>query len=128
MNTQKQTMLDSGLPGSPNTSVSPRRPNHIGLPGLIRTRQSTSSTPHASNAGLTWSCGPTETPPETTSTSPARPRSTAASVASRSSAHDAAVDDLRARALREQADHQPVGLVDAARLGRRAERQQLASR
>ena len=63
MKTQKQTIVDSGLPGRPNTSVSPRRPNHIGLPGLIRTRQKTSSTPQASNAGLTWSCGPTDTPP-----------------------------------------------------------------
>jgi molybdopterin molybdotransferase len=31
---------------------------------LICTRQKTSSTPAASNAGVTWSCGPTETPPE----------------------------------------------------------------
>ena len=85
MNAMKPTMLDSGLPGSPNTSVEPRRPNHIGLPGFTRTRQKTSSTPHASNAGLTWSCGPTDTPPETTSTSPARPSSTAARVDSKSS-------------------------------------------
>ena len=85
MNTQKHTIVDSGLPGRPNTSVSPRRPNHSGLPGLIRTRQKTSSTPQSSNAGLTWSCGPTDTPPETTSTSPSRPARTAARVASRSS-------------------------------------------
>ena len=79
-------MLESGLPGRPNTSVSPRRPNHKGLPGFTRTRQKISSMPHASNAGLTWSCGPTETPPETTSTSPASPASTAARVDSKSSA------------------------------------------
>ena len=85
-NTAVPTIADSGLPGSPNTSVLPRRPNHSGLPGLIRTRQKTSSTPQASNAGLTWSCGPTETPPETTRMSPSRPRSTASRVASKSSA------------------------------------------
>ena len=127
MNTQKQTIVESGLPGRPNTSVSPRRPNHIGLPGLIRTRQNTSSTPQASNAGLTWSCGPTETPPETTSTSPASPASTAATRRVAVVADDAVVDHLGARALRQQAHHQPVGLVDPPRLGRRAERQQLAA-
>ena len=79
-------MLESGLPGRPNTSVSPRRPNHSGLPGFTRTRQNSSSTPQASKAGLTWSCGPTLTPPETTSTSPLRPASTAARVESKSSA------------------------------------------
>ncbi len=86
MKTQKQTIVESGLPGSPKTSVpAPVRPNQIGLPGLIFTRQKTSSTPQASNAGRTWSCGPTETPPLTTSTSAASPASTASIVAPRSS-------------------------------------------
>ena len=38
-------------------------PNHVGLPGRSATRQNTSSTPLVASAGLTWSCGPTDTPP-----------------------------------------------------------------
>jgi hypothetical protein len=53
---------------------------------LIRTRQNTSSAPHASKAAFTWSCGPTETPPETTRMSAcSTARSTASRLASRSS-------------------------------------------
>ena len=53
MNTAKQTIVDSGFPGRPKTSVSPRRPNQSGLPGFIWTRQKTSATSQLSNAGLT---------------------------------------------------------------------------
>ena len=115
------------MPGRPKTSVSPRRPNHSGLPGLICTRQNTSSTPQLSNAGLTWSCGPTETPPDTTSTSPSSPASTASRVVSKSSPITPWSTTDGAGALGQQADHQPVRLVDPARLGRGAERQQLAA-
>ncbi len=40
----------------------------------------------------------------------------------------ALVDHVGAGAARQQTDHQPVGLVDAAWLGRRPERQQLGAR
>ena len=52
-----------------------RRPNQVGLPGRSATPQKTCSTPSAASAGRTWSCSPTETPPETTVSSPVeRPR------------------------------------------------------
>ena len=44
-------------------------PNQIGRPGAAPRARSTSRTPSAASAGLTWSCGPTDTPPESTSTS-----------------------------------------------------------
>jgi len=56
-------MVLAGLPGRPRTSVSPCVPHHVGLPGRSATRQKTSRTPWLSSAGLTWSCGPTDTPP-----------------------------------------------------------------
>ena len=79
------TTADTGLPGRPNTSFGPRVPNQIGLPGFSATRQNRSSTPSVVSAGLTWSCGPTDTPPETATTSasssaPARIASVAAAI------------------------------------------------
>ena len=65
----KVTIAETGLPGSPNTTVPSRVPNQVGRPGRSATRQKTSSTPSACSAGLTWSWGPTETPPESTRTS-----------------------------------------------------------
>src|SRR3954468_12056517 len=62
-------MADTGLPGSPNAYWSSRTPNQNGLPGLSRTRHRSSSKPSSSRAGFTWSCGPTETPPEMQRTS-----------------------------------------------------------
>ena len=44
-NSSKHTSDDTGLPGRPNTSVSPRTPNEIGFPGFTATRQKISSTP-----------------------------------------------------------------------------------
>ena len=41
------TIAQTGLPGRPNTSVSSRVPNHVGLPGRSATRQKRSSTPSA---------------------------------------------------------------------------------
>src|SRR3954453_17291778 len=143
MSDRKPTMLESGLPGRPKTSVAPcppdgevvvvRRPKNSGLPGLTRTRPKTSSTPHASNAGRTWSCGPTDTPPETTSTPPpgpaphppAQPRLDRGARGLEVVGDDAVLLDDRAGTLRQQPHHQPVRLVDLPRLGRRAERQQL---
>ena len=66
---RKHTTADTGLPGRPNTSVGSRVPNQTGLPGFSATRQKRSSTPSVASAGLTWSCGPTDTPPETATTS-----------------------------------------------------------
>ena len=117
--------MESGLPGRPNTSVAPRRPNHSGLPGLSRTRQNTSSTPAASSAGLTWSCGPTETPPETSSTSPASAGLDRGARGGQVVGDDRVHDDLGAGALGEQPQREPVGLVDPARLRRRAHLEQL---
>ena len=39
----KVTIAETGLPGRPKTSVSPRVPNHVGRPGRSATRQKTSS-------------------------------------------------------------------------------------
>ena len=67
-NSENVTAADTGLPGSPNTRRPPSVPNQVGLPGCSATPQNTSSTPSAASAGLTWSWGPTDTPPETTTT------------------------------------------------------------
>ena len=53
------------------------------------------------------------------------PASTAARVAARSSGTTGCSDDRRAGALAQQREREPVGLVHAARLGRRAELEQL---
>ena len=81
----KPTSAETGLPGSPNTSVAPRTPNEIGFPGRTATRQKTSSTPSSAPAARTRSCSPTETPPVVTSTSASSPRATAFRVAASSS-------------------------------------------
>ena len=47
----KQTRLDTGFPGTPNTSAPEgATPNQSGFPGLCATRQKTSRTPSASSA------------------------------------------------------------------------------
>ena len=65
------TSDETGLPGSPKTSVLPRTPNATGLPGFTATRQKTSSTPSSPRMRRTRSCGPTDTPPDVTRTSAA---------------------------------------------------------
>ena len=85
-NSENVTNADTGLPGSPNTSLSPAVPNQVGLPGCSDTPQNTSLTPSAASAGLTWSWGPTDTPPETIATSACSSAwPSACSVAARSS-------------------------------------------
>ena len=74
------TSAETGLPGSPKTSVEPRTPKESGLPGLTATPQKTSSTPSSAAIRRTRSCGPTETPPEVTRTSAVEPRARARSV------------------------------------------------
>ena len=68
-NSWKVTIAETGLPGRPKASVSSRVPNQTGLPGRRLTPQKSSCAPSARSAPLTWSCGPTETPPDTTTTS-----------------------------------------------------------
>ena len=111
------TTAETGLPGRPKTSVPPARPNQVGLPGCSATRQNTSSTPSAASAGLTWSCGPTDTPPETSTTSDSaeRRRQAPRVVASRSSASRRARAASAPAAAGEGGEHRPVGVVDLAR-------------
>ena len=81
------TMAETGLPGSPNTSFGPATPNQVGFPGFSATPQKRSSAPTDARASFTWSCSPTDTPPEMHTTSPAASaRSSAVTVDSRSSA------------------------------------------
>ena len=47
--TSAPTSDETGLPGSPKTSVSPRTPKASGFPGLIATPQKTSSTPRSAS-------------------------------------------------------------------------------
>ena len=68
------------------TSLSPARPSHTGLPGLIATLEKTSSSPSGSNMALAKSFSPTDAPPVTTTTSACRMRGAAADrIAGRSS-------------------------------------------
>ena len=66
------------------------------MPGLTATPQKTSSTPSSVAVLRTRSCGPTETPPEVTSTSASRPRSSAARCASSLVGDDGKLLDVRA--------------------------------
>jgi hypothetical protein len=84
-NRWKVTIADTGLPGKPKHKVPARAPKKVGLPGRSATPQKTSSTPSAANAGRTWSCGPTDTPPVAIATSAASACSRRATVAARSS-------------------------------------------
>ena len=80
----RPTRHDSGLPGRPVTSVPlGAEPHQTGCPGCVAIRQKSSVTPSSSNAGLTWSRGPTETPPvETTRSASASAAAKAKRVAS----------------------------------------------
>ena len=46
------TIADTGLPGRPITSVSPTRPNHTGLPGLIAILENKVLSPSGANIAL----------------------------------------------------------------------------
>ena len=64
------TIAETGLPGRPNTSCCSRVPNHVGLPGFSAIPQKRSCGAQLARAcRVTWSCAPTETPPQSTSTS-----------------------------------------------------------
>ena len=58
-----------GCPEARRRASAPRTPNASGLPGRIATPQKTSSTPSRACDRRTRSWGPTETPPDVTSTS-----------------------------------------------------------
>ncbi len=111
----KVTIAETGLPGSPKTRVSPRVPNQVGLPGFNATPQNDSSTPSSASARLTWSCSPTETPPQSTTTSESSAGAIAARVASRSSGAGPGDDHLRARPLGQGRDRVGVRVANAAR-------------
>ena len=121
--------MESGLPGRPKTSVASRRPNQSGLPGLSRTRQKTSSTPRGLQRRLdvVVRADRHAAGDEQHVAGERRPRRRRA-VASRVVRDDRVDDDLGARRAREQVERQPVGLVDPARLGRRADLEQLGAR
>ena len=127
MKTAQQTIVESGLPGSPKTSVSPRRPNHSGLPGLIWTRQKTSSTPTALERRLDVIVRADRHAARDDQHVALQPGRHRVPRGLEVVADHPVVDHLGSRARSEQAHHQAVGLVDPSRLGRGAERQQLAA-
>ncbi len=125
-NSVNVTIADTGLPGSPKTSCSPRDPNQVGLPGCSATPQKCWSTPTVESAGRTWSCGPTETPPVMIS------RSARSSASAERGLRRAEVVgesehrfDDRAAASGERGQHRPVGVVDLTRAERLARCAQL---
>ena len=69
-NRWKVTIADTGLPGRPKTSLPSRAPNQVGFPGFsAHAPEALLDAELRASAGFTWSCGPTETPPETHTTS-----------------------------------------------------------
>ncbi len=69
-------MVETGLPGRPNTGTAPRRPKISGLPGRMAIFQKSSVMPSAPNASRTRSCSPTDAPPVVTSRSAPRAAAT----------------------------------------------------
>ncbi len=125
---RKVTIADTGLPGRPKTSVPPgATPNQVGLPGFRATRQKTCSTPSASRAALTWSCSPTETPPEITAMSPWRAASIAVPGRGWIVADGLDGGDLGAGAERQRRDRVGVRVADAAGPERITRLQQLVA-
>ena len=116
-NSWKVTIADTGLPGRPKASVVAARAE----PGRLArdagcTPQKRSSTPSAASAALTWSCGPTETPPEThhdVGRVERRAERRAGGVGA--VGHALARDELGARALHLPGQRVAVRAVDAAR-------------
>ena len=112
-------MADTGLPGSPNASARPPGPsavpNQVGRPGRSATPQKRASTPSAENASRTWSCSPTDTPPDTHTTSASqRARASAVRVAPRSSRTPLHRHHLGARAGGQRGQRRGVGAPDPA--------------
>ena len=117
-----------GCPGSVTTATPPsNRPAPCGPPGCIATLPNV--TPRPANASLTTSYAPALTPPEvsTRSTPAVRSASTARNCAT-SSGTNRRSSARAARVLDRGREHRPVGLVDLARLQRRARRDQLRAR
>ena len=64
------TSAETGLPGRPEARACRRAPRtRWACRAGARTPQKRCSTPRSASAGFTWSCGPTETPPVTQTTS-----------------------------------------------------------
>src|SRR6266852_3475808 len=87
-NNSNVTMVETGLPGSPKTKVSPHFPNTAGFPGRIATASKWNCAPRSLSTVSTRSYFPIDTPPERTSASSFRPRSI---LARRSSTRSAAL-------------------------------------
>ena len=122
-------MAETGLPGSPKTSAPCwATPNQVGLPGFSATRQKTRSTPSEANASLTWSWPPTETPPQTTTSSASSMRSIAALGELGIVPHRLRCHQLRPRAQGERRDRVGVGVPNATGLPRRTGFEQLVAR
>ena len=112
---------ETGLPGRPKTSLPSRVAEPRRLAGAQRDApEALAATPSASSAGLTWSCGPTDTPPERTRTSAASSASAMHRARWRSRVVDgvAAADDLGAGARGQRGERRAVGVVDLAGLQR----------
>src|SRR6266446_5581013 len=74
-NNSNVTMVETGLPGSPKTKVSPHFPNTAGFPGRIATASKWNCAPRSLSTVSTRSYLPIVTPPERTSACSFRPRS-----------------------------------------------------
>ena len=116
-----------GCPAARRRASGPRTPNETGLPGRTATRQKTSSTPSSASIRRTRSCGPTETPPEVTSTSCSRPCRIASRCAPSSSATASSRVTSAPAALELRGDHRAVRLVDLAGAERRPRRTKLGA-
>ena len=117
-----QTVDEVGLPGRPNTLMSPRRPWISGLPGRMAMRQKSSVMPASVNACCTRSWSPTEAPPSVTNTSARWACASAKRAASAAGVvgDDAKVDRLAARRCNNAGDGEGVGGDDLRRAPRRA--------
>ena len=90
------------------------------MPGRRATRQKTCSTPSPASAGRTWSCSPTETPPQTIASVAVERPPSASRVAVAVVADDPRPRELGARALDQRRDRVRVRVADRARAQRLA--------
>ena len=111
------TSEDTGLPGSPKTSVAPRVPNDVGLPGLAaRRRRSAASTPRPSERFARRGRGdPTDMPPVITSRPPSSARGDRRADQRRIVARVRHRHRLAAGALDERGDHVGARVAHRAR-------------
>ena len=104
-------------------------PNHVGLARAQRDAPEDLVHAEASSAGLTWSCGPTETPPERTTTSASsRAAAMACARGPLGVAHHADAQDLGARQRRQRGQRHPIGVVQLPVLQRAPRLDELVAR